>query len=68
MNTMTDVLPFLIGAAMLATVLVLFAGIISFAFSTKIDAKYATRLMAARVILQAVAVALFGLMVLSRFL
>lgn len=66
MNTMTDILPFLVGAAMLATVVVLFAGIISFGFNTKTNAKYGTRLMAARVILQGVAVALFGLMVLSQ--
>lgn len=52
---------------MLATVVVLFAGIISFGFNTKANAKYATRLMAARVILQGVTVALFGLMVLSQF-
>ncbi len=51
---------------MLATVLVLFAGIISFAFNTEANAKYATRLMAARVILQGVAVALFALTVLSQ--
>ncbi len=51
---------------MLATVVVLFAGIISFGFNTKTNTKYATHLMAARVILQGVAVALFGLMVLSQ--
>ena len=49
---------------MLATVGVLFAGIISFAFSKNATAKNATRLMAARVVLQGVAVALFALMVL----
>jgi hypothetical protein len=63
---MTNILPFLVGAAMLATVAVLFAGIISFAFNTKTNAKYATRLMAARVILQGMAVALFALMVFSQ--
>jgi len=66
MSTLTDILPFLLGGVMLATVLVLFAGIISFGFNTKADAKYSTRLMAARVILQGVAVALFGLMMLSQ--
>ena len=49
---------------MLATLGVLFAGIISFAFTKKGNNKNATRLMAARVALQGVAVALFGLMVL----
>ena len=51
---------------MLATVVVLFAGVISFGFNTKMNEKYATRLMAARVILQGVAIVLFGLMVLTR--
>ena len=49
---------------MLATLAVLFVGIISFAFGKKASAKNATRLMAARVALQGVAVALFGLMAL----
>jgi hypothetical protein len=49
---------------MLATVGVLFVGIISFAFSKNGNAKYATRLMTARVVLQGVALALFGVMVL----
>ena len=51
---------------MLATVVVLFAGVISFGFNTKVDAKYSNRLMAARVILQGVAVALFGLIIFSK--
>jgi hypothetical protein len=58
------ILPFLLAFAMLATVGVLFAGIISFAFSKNGRAKNATRLMTARVVLQGVALALFGLMVL----
>ena len=51
--------------AMLATLGVLFVGIISFAFTKKGNSKNATRLMAARVALQGVAVALLGLMVLA---
>ena len=43
---------------------VLFAGVISFAVSPKTNEKYATKLMTARVICQAVAIALFGLIVL----
>jgi hypothetical protein len=58
------ILPLLLVVAMLATLAVLFVGIISFAFGKKASAKNATRLMAARVALQGVAVALFGLMVL----
>ena len=61
---MESILPFLLGAAMLATLGVLFAGVIAFAFNTKTNAKYANRLMTARVVCQAVAVALFGAMVL----
>ncbi len=61
---MSAILPFLLVFAMLATLAVLFAGIISFAFSKKGSGKNATRLMTARVALQGVAVALFGLMVL----
>ena len=49
---------------MLATLGVLFVGIISFAFGRNANSKNATRLMAARVALQGVAVALLGLRVL----
>jgi hypoxia induced protein len=65
---MDAILPILLGAAMLATLGVLFAGVISFAFNTKTNAKYANKLMTARVICQAVAVALFGAMVLLHVL
>ena len=65
---MDAILPILLGAAMLATLGVLFAGVISFAFNTKTNAKYANKLMTARVVCQAVAVALFGAMVLLHIL
>lgn len=61
---METFLPVLLGIAMLATLGVLFAGVISFAFGGKNSQKYATRLMTARVACQAVAVALFGAIVL----
>mgnify|MGYP001244623202 CR=1 FL=1 len=61
---METILPVLLGLAMLATLGVLFAGVISFAVSPKTNEKYATKLMTARVICQAVAIALFGLIVL----
>ncbi len=61
---MTAVLPFLMIAAMAATALVLLAGVVGFAFSTKVNEKYSTKLMATRVLLQGVAVLLFALMVL----
>lgn len=61
---MDAIFPILLGAAMLATLGVLCVGVISFAFNTKTNAKYSNKLMTARVICQAVAVAIFGLMVL----
>ncbi len=61
---MTAALPYMLGAVMLATLGVLFAGVISFAMNGKADNKYATKLMAARVILQGIAIALFALTVL----
>ncbi|MBK8210026.1 MAG: HIG1 domain-containing protein [Rhodospirillales bacterium] len=60
---METLLPVMLGLAMLATLGVLFAGVISFAFG-KDSQKYATKLMTARVACQAVAVALFGAIVL----
>lgn len=61
---MNTLLPVLLGIAMLATLGVLFAGVISFAFNTKMNAKYSNKLMRARVVLQAVAVVLFAAVVL----
>ena len=55
-------LPFLVAGAMALTVIVLFAGIVSFAVASKVDAKHSTRLMAARVVFQGLAIALFGVM------
>lgn len=63
-DSMESILPFLLGAAMLATLGVLCAGVISFAFNTTANAKYSNKLMTARVICQAVAVAIFAVMVL----
>jgi Hypoxia induced protein conserved region len=56
-------LPILLGIAMAATLIVLFAGVISFAVGGKFNREYATRLMAARVMLQGVAIAIFALAV-----
>jgi hypothetical protein len=61
---METILPVMLGLAMLATLGVLFAGVISFAFGGKNSQKYATTLMTARVVCQAAAVALFGAIVL----
>ena len=57
------VLPIMLGLAMAATLIVLFAGMISFAVGGKMNSAYATRLMAARVMLQGVAIAIFALTV-----
>lgn len=61
---MAAAVPYMLGAAMFATLAVLFAGVISFAINGEASRKYATKLMAARVILQGVAIALFALTVL----
>jgi hypothetical protein len=62
------ILPYMIGFAMAATAGVLFAGVISFAAGSRFNAKYSSRLMALRVILQGVALALFGLLVMFNIL
>lgn len=64
MMPMTQVIPYLLFAAMAATVLVLIAGVVSFAFGNRTDRHLATRLMTARVVLQGVAIALFTVMLL----
>ncbi len=61
---MDTILPVMLVVAMIATAAVLFVGVISFAVGGKATQKYATKLMAARVICQGVAIALFGAMVL----
>jgi len=63
---METILPVLLGVAMLATLGVLFAGVVAFGFNTKANAKYSNKLMTARVVCQGVAVALFGLIVLMQ--
>ncbi len=60
---MHQALPILLGIAMFLTLAVLFAGVIAFAFSPGLNAKYGNKLMRWRVILQGVALLLFGLMV-----
>ena len=59
---MQNLVPILLGIAMFLTVAVLFAGVIAFAFSPNLNAKYGNKLMRWRVILQGVALLLFGLM------
>jgi hypothetical protein len=59
---MAEVLPFLIGLALAATLIVLFVGIGAFAIGGKFHAKHANTLMRARVVIQGVAVLLFALL------
>lgn len=61
---MESVLAYVMGGVVAAVILVLFAGILSFAFGNRVDRAWATRLMTLRVVLQGVAVLLLGLMVL----
>lgn len=61
---MVSALPYMLGAAMLATLGVLFAGVLSFAINGEANRKHATKLMTARVVLQGIAIVLFALTVL----
>ena len=61
---MSTMIPYLLGLAMLATVGVLFAGLASFAFGNRSDRGLGTKLMTARVVLQGIAIVLFGVMML----
>ena len=58
METVSDVLPYLIGGTLAAVVLVLFAGIVSLARGGEFARRHGNRIMRARVALQAVAVLL----------
>ena len=55
-------LPIAVLILMAATVLVLIIGLVLMAIGGKIDDKYANKLMVARVILQAMAIAMLALM------
>lgn len=54
-------LPILLGLALLATLIVLVIGIVSFAVSGKFYVKNANYLMRARVVMQGIALAIFAL-------
>jgi threonine/homoserine/homoserine lactone efflux protein len=60
---MNNILPILVGIGMVATLAILLVGVVTFAFSPALNAKYGNKLMRWRVILQGVALLLFGLMV-----
>jgi hypothetical protein len=63
---MSTLLPVFLVIAMAATVIVLFTGILGFAFNSKLNAKYSTKLMTARVLLQGLALAVFAVIVLTQ--
>ncbi len=58
---MEQYLPILLGVAMVATLIVMVVGIVSFAVSGKFYVKNANYLMRARVIMQGIAVAILAL-------
>lgn len=58
MGTVADILPYLIGGALVAVVLVLFAGVFALARGGEFGRRYSNQLMRARVALQALAVLL----------
>ena len=60
---MNSYLPALLIVAMVATLVVLVAGIISFAVHGKFYLKHSNNLMRLRVVMQGVALAIFGLII-----
>jgi len=58
METISHALPYLIGGALVAVVLVLFGGIVTLAKGGEFSRRHSNRLMRARVALQALAVLL----------
>lgn len=63
---MTDILPYLIGTALAAVLLVLFAGVITMARGGEFNRKYGNLLMRWRVGLQLLAILLVVLFLLTR--
>lgn len=61
---MNSLLPLMLAVVMMATVVVLAVGIVSFAFNAQLNSRYGNKIMTARVVLQFVAIAIFGLIVL----
>ncbi|MEX2649937.1 MAG: twin transmembrane helix small protein [Alphaproteobacteria bacterium] len=61
---MTGILPYVVGAALLGTLGVLFAGVVVMARGGELNRKYGNKLMRLRIVMQALAVALLILMLL----
>ncbi|MBM3583456.1 MAG: twin transmembrane helix small protein [Alphaproteobacteria bacterium] len=62
---MTGALPYLVGAALAATLTALFAGIVVMARGGELNRKYGNTLMRTRIVLQGLAVVLFILLMLT---
>ncbi len=62
---MTEILPYLIGAALIATLGVLFAGALVMARGGELNRKYGNKLMRLRIAMQATAIVLFVLFMLT---
>ncbi|HEX9703546.1 MAG TPA: twin transmembrane helix small protein [Rhodospirillales bacterium] len=58
---MTGILPWLLGLAMFATLVVLVVGVVSFGVHGKFYERHSNHLMRLRVLLQGIAVAIFAL-------
>jgi hypothetical protein len=63
METLGPLVPYLLGLALTATLVVLLVGIFSFAFNSEFHRKHGNTMMRARVIVQGIAIALFALLV-----
>jgi len=68
MSTFLNLVPTLLLIAVIATAVVLFAGIISMASDKKFSPRFRNKMMRARVILQGIVVVLFLIMIFSSVL
>jgi len=59
MSAFSGIMPYLIGAAMAATLLVLLVGLIAMLRGGRFNQRYGNRLMRLRILMQVIAVALF---------
>lgn len=59
MSTVSGIMPYLIGAAMVATLLVLLVGLVAMLRGGKFNQRYGNKLMRLRILMQVIAVALF---------
>ena len=60
MSDLTGIMPYLIGAAMAATLVVLLVGVVAMLRGGSFNRRYGNKLMRMRILMQAIAVALFA--------